>query len=975
MRQFKKLIEVALPLDAINSACAYEKMPGIGAHPRGLHQWWARRPLAAARAVIFSQMVDDPSEYVDELRDDPRKLRAAEHALKTCDKRASENLEHAATLESILIQQERDRLFEIIRELVQWKNLMNGKVLQAAHNEIRASWRRVCRANEEHMESTSLFDPDNLPGFHDPFSGGGALPMEAQRLGLRSFAGDLNPVAVLINKAMIEVPPELCDHPPVHPGPRARPGNYARTDGIAEDMRYYGQWMHHEACKRLGGIYPRLEGFTNDKEGETVVAWIWARTVYSPDPAYSDVRVPLISSFMLNSKKGEKAWIEPQVDRENGTISYNVRTGGDERDWVIAKQGTKTSGSNFRCLMSGAPILSSYIKAEGKGGRVESKMIGIVVQRKRGKEFRPPTEKQIKAAEVLQADCPKWRPDLPISQDKLASSLQQYGMTKFSDLFSVRQLKSLNVLCELLDEAYRKIEEDAKNTYSNYPHLRQNGGGGGAYARAIKLYLAFAISRCVVFSNTLCRWAPTSPKAMHLFGRQSFGIVWDFVETNTLESVVGGFTPAYEFIADCIATLPGRGVGHAEQMNAAQNHLAWRKVVSTDPPYYDNIIYADLSDFLYVWLRQMLQSDFPELFATMETPKTEELVATPYRHNGKDNAFSFFLAGMSSALRCLAEQTHPAFPVTIYYAFKQVETTGGAETIRTGWETFLEAVIQAGFAITGTWPVQSEQAYRMISMGKNAMASSIVLVCRKRSESLPSTSRREFASVLRSELQKALPQLQHERVAPVDLAQAAIGPGMAVFTRFSKVVNMEGQTLTVRDALTMINDMLDELLASQESRFDSATRWAIVWFEQFGFTEGDYGKAETLSTAKNISVDNLTQAGILSSEGGKVWLTRPEDLGDIDQRRLTAWGSIHLFIRVLESEGEEAASRLIGRPGIQPDIIPELCYRLYSICERTQRASDARAYNSLVQSWPEIVRLASAGAPQAVEHSDLLDNE
>jgi len=396
------------------------------------------------------------------------------------------------------------------------------------------------------------------------------------------------------------------------------------------------------------------------------------------------------------------------------------------------------------------------------------------------------------------------------------------------------------------------------------------------------------------------------------------------------------------------------------QADASAQKLSTNKVISSDPPYYDNIGYADLSDFFYIWQRRSLRAIYPELFATLAIPKTEELVASPYRHGNKQKAEKFFLDGMTRAMQRLAEQAHPAFPVTIYYAFKQAEKKADGGTSSTGWETFLEAVLEAGFAISGTWPMRTENSSRMIGQGTNALASSIVLVCRRRAAEAPVATRREFISALQEELPVAFSHLKESNIAPVDLAQAAIGPGMAIYTRFRRVVDAEGNSLPVREALALINQVLDEILAEAEGDIDADSRWALAWFEQFGFAEGDFGTAETLSKAKNTSVAGLVEAGIILSQGGKVRLLRPEELpADWEpesDKRLTVWELTHHLIRVL-AEGESVAAELAVKMGGRAENARDLAYRLYNLCERQQRAAEALAYNSLILSWPEIKRL------------------
>ena len=460
-------------------------------------------------------------------------------------------------------------------------------------------------------------------------------------------------------------------------------------------------------------------------------------------------------------------------------------------------------------------------------------------------------------------------------------------------------------------------------------------------------------------------------------------MIWDYAEGNPLgdssgawlvfvDGIVKAFSKTFESVTPMTS-------GFSTQMDAGVQIISSDRLVSTDPPYYDNIGYADLSDFFYVWLRRSLRQVFPDLFATLAVPKTEELVATAYRHGGKEEAEIFFLDGMTQAMRRLAEQAHPAFPVSIYYAFKQSENEADTGVASTGWETFLDAVLRAGFAVSGTWPVRTENSSRMIGQGTNALASSIVLVCRKRPAAAPTATRREFVTALKAELPVALAHLQRGNIAPVDLAQAAIGPGMAVYTRYAQVLDAAGKPLSVREALALINQTLDEVLAQQEGDFDEDSRWALAWFEQAGFAEGEFGVAETLSKAKNTSVAGMVEAGILASSRGRVRLLRPAELpADWDparDKRLTAWESVHQLIRVLETGGESVAASLVAKLGSEAEVARELAYRLYTICERKKRAAEALAYNALVQSWPEIMRLAQEGGQARKAQAGLFDEE
>ena len=961
----KKLIEVALPLDAINAASAREKSIRHG-HPSTLHLWWARRPLAAARAVIFAQMVDDPSASPDLFPTEAEQ------------------------------EKERERLFRLIEELVKWENTTNEQVLERARVEIRKSWRRTCADNTDHPRAAELFDPDKLPAFHDPFAGGGALPLEAQRLGLEAHASDLNPVAVLINKAMIEIPPKFAGQPPVNPASREERSLIERewkgAQGLAEDVRYYGQWMRDEAERRIGNLYPQVE-ITEEMVAERpdlerykgrklrVIAWLWARTVRSPNPAFADVDVPLASTFMLSTKEGKEAYVEPVI--EGGGYRFVVKVGKPE-DVEAAKAGTKLArGANFRCVMSGTPMGGDYIKAEGKAGRMGARLMAIVVEGERRRVYLAPTpEQEVVVSKVK----PEWSPDQSLPNDRRAIWCPLYGLTTFADLFTPRQLVALTTFSDLVGEARESVKKDMLGARASRPRrgqdalapkaaapqgddapLRDGGTGATAYAEAVGVYLSLGVSKLSDAQSSLCRWKTTMDQSIATFGRQALPMVWDYSEANAFAGMAGDPHVSINNMMRVVDQLPASLNGRADQAHAQCQVWSNASVVSTDPPYYDNIGYADLSDFFYVWLRRSLRSTFPELFSTLAVPKADELVATPYRHGSKEKAETFFLAGMTDAMCRLVEQAHPSFPVSIYYAFKQSETKGETGTVSTGWETFLAAVIKSGFSVTGTWPMRTELSNRMIGTGANALASSIVLVCRQRPANAPMATRREFIAALRAELPTALTYLQSGNIAPVDLAQAAIGPGMAVFTRYAKVLDAEGKPVSVREALALINQMLDEVLAEQEGDFDADSRWALAWFEQHGFDEGEYGVAETLSKAKNTSIAGIVEGGILASSAGKVRLLRPDELADdwdpTTDDRLTVWEAVHHLIRALETGGEPAAARVVAQLGASADIARELAYRLYTLCERKRRAAEALAYNSLVQSWPEIANLSRQEVP------------
>ena len=942
----KKLIEVALPLDAINKASAREKSIRHG-HPSTLHLWWARRPLAAARAVIFAQMVDDPSSCPD--------LFQTEKAQ----------------------EKERQRLFRIIEDIVLWENTSNETVLQKARDEIWQSWRRACAENVDHPRAKELFDRNKLPAFHDPFAGGGALPLEAQRLGLVSYASDLNPVAVLICKAMIEIPPKFAGRPPVNPESQKHMKEMQQlwpgARGLAEDVRYYGQWMRDEAEKHIGHLYPKIEVTTEMANNRsdlkpyvgkklTVIAWLWVRTVKSPNPAFAKVDVPLASTFILSTKSGKEVYVDPVIDGDGYRFTVNV---GVPRDAATAKNGTKLSGGSFRCLLSGVPIPYKYIDEEANANRMGARLLSVVAQSDRGRIYLPPTE----AMEIVAHEAkPKWIPDVP-SRGTWASNAQGriYGFRTFGDYFTPRQLVALTTFSDLVQEAHKRVKRDALSAGlpDDGKGLAIGGAEATAYADAIAVYLAFAVDKAADYWSTICSWHSSKELIRNTFGRQGIQMTWDYAETNVFSNSTGNVLSGIKWAQKALCMFPAIGRGVAAQADAQKQVISSGRVVSTDPPYYDNIGYADLSDYFYIWLRHSLKSVFPDLFTTLAVPKAEELVACSYRHGSKEKAEEFFLDGMTKAMHRLAEQAHPAFPVTIYYAFKQAESDGVDGTASTGWDTFLDAVISAGFAISGTWPIRTELANKLIGLNANMLASSIILVCRSAAATAPTATRGEFLTALKAELPTAFAHLRRANIAPVDLAQAAIGPGMAVYTRYAKVLDARGKPLSVREALGLINQTLDEALAEQEGDFDADSRWALAWFEQSGFAEGEYGVAETLSKAKNTSVGGMVDAGIVASKGGKVRLLKPAELPTdwepTTDPRLTAWEMVHHLIRALEAGGEPAAAMLAAKLGSKAETARELCYRLYAICERKKRAAEALSYNALVQSWPEITRLAREG--------------
>ena len=936
----KKLIEVALPLDEINKACAREKSIRHG-HPSTLHLWWARRPLAAARAVLFAQLVNDPG-YERYLGRGVNKEKA--------------------TLE-------RERLFKLIERLVVWENSNDPSLLAEVEAEIRKSWRETCALNRNHPRASVLFNPDNLPAFHDPFAGGGAIPIEAQRIGLKSYASDLNPVSVLINKAMLDIPQRFRGQPAVASSD-VRSGQLrlaTQASGLSEDIRYFGGRVRDRAFAKLKPFYPKIQvtkEIAQDRDdlkglvGQelTIMAWIWARTVRSPNPVVSGAMVPLFASSWLATKPGKEAWIEPVINEDGISYEFKVRKVGQP---AIGETVNRRGGT---CLLTKSPIDFKHIRAEGKAGRLGQRLMAIVAEGSRGRIYLSPTREMEETA-LLAA--PEEVPETELPVKALGFRVQEYGMTKHRHLFTSRQLLALEVFSDAIREIWSEIFESAikAGLPDDQTPLEGGGSGAAAYADAIAVYLAFALDRLMQQFSTLSVWSsnPAHELVVNMFSRQALAMTWDFGELNPFCNAAS-WDKCLDFLLKSVEQLlqmPRRDVGHCTQQDAQIQSISEDKLISTDPPYYDNIGYADLSDYFYVWLRRALRDRMPQLFSTVLVPKAQELVATPFRHGNRDLAEKFFMNGMTGAIHKLAEQSHPAFPVTIYYAFKQAESDEEG-TASTGWETFLDAVIAAGFEITGTWPMRTERKGRMVAQKTNALASSIVLVCRKRPDDATTISRREFIRELNGELPLALDEMTrggvNSPVEPVDLSQAIIGPGMAIFSKYAAVLEADGKPMSVRTALLLINRFL------AEDDFDHDTQFCMHWFEQHRWSAGQYGEADVLARAKGTSVGGLQQSGVIESSKGELRLLRWTELSsewspESDQR-LPIWEALHQLIRALSQVGESAAGALLARMPARAEPIRALAYRLYTLCERKGWTDDARAYNELVTAWSAIEQAA-----------------
>lgn len=928
----KKLIEVALPLEKINVESAREKSIRHG-HPSTLHLWWARRPLAAARAVIWASLVDDPSSH-------PEKFPTEEEQ-----------------------NRERQRLFRILEDLVVWENSNDEQVLEAAKAEI--------------LKSTG----GNPPELLDPFAGGGAIPLEAQRLGLKAHAHDLNPVAVMINKAMIEIPPRFAGMAPVNPDARTSKMSQAwsRAQGLAEDVRYYGEWMKQEAFKRIGHLYPKVKVPREQGGGEaTVIAWIWARTVKCPNPACG-CEMPLASSFVLSKKKGKEAWIEPTI--ANNKICFQVRQGKYPKEIENGtKQGKKAS---FRCPICKTGLLNGeYVDDEANAGRMSSVLMAVVAEGKHGRIYLNVDEAEVA---LLQSEIENYYCANEIEKKAshaqcrgtFASNAQgrYYGFHEFKDYFTNRQLTALTTFSALVAEAQQKAETDAVDAGMADDHLplRNGGQGARAYGEAVGVYLAFVIDKMTDYHSAICSWHNSKELIRNTFGRQAIPMVWDFVEANPFSNSAGCLDNMLEWVTKCILEFPASQTAEVGQYDAQRDCGLRDIMVSTDPPYYDNIGYADLSDFFYVWLRQSLRDTYPELFSTMLVPKAEELIATPYRHEGSvEAAKDFFEDGMLSACKQMYLYAREDIPVTIYYAYKQSDADADG-TASSGWETMLSAVVNAGFAITGTWPMRTEMANRSIASGTNALACSIVLVCRKRPADAPQTTRRNLINALRRELRPALKKLQDSNIAPVDLAQSAIGPGMGVFSRFKQVLEADGTPMSVRSALKIINEEIDLYFNEQVGDMDSASRFCVDLYTQYAYNEIKYGEAEILATAKSTSIPMMASHGILYAKAGIVHLVERGELPEkVDSGEQCIWLLTQQLTHAMAKGGIEACAKiLVDIFGSNGERAKDLAYRLYTIAERKNWANEAYAYNALVVAWPDIQARAAALKEIQPEQLDL----
>lgn len=935
----KKLIEVAIPLQAINEASGREKSIRHG-HPSTLHLWWARRPLAAARAVLWASLVDDPSAHPDRFPTDEAQAR------------------------------ERSRLFKICEELVKWENSNDPHVLDAARREIENSM------GSEPIE------------FLDPFAGGGSIPLEAQRLGLIAHAHDLNPVAVLINKAMIEIPPRFAGKPSVHPCTKTKKAKQnaqlplkqlnnclgGGCSGLADDIRYYGEWMKREANQKIGKFYPKVRitqkiGDTSIEKDANVIAWIWARTVTCPNPACR-CKMPLVHSFVLSRKKGEEIHIAPIVG-DDKAIRYEIRNGLPPSD---TPEGT-VDRSGAHCCVCHTPVDFQYIRDYGKKHGLGAQLIAIVADSEPRRCY---LEASDEYNNCINIDIDSSELDIKLPNNPRDFKTPNYGMARFSDLFTPRQLLALTTFSDLIGEVVDRVRQDARDAgmHDDEKPLAEGGDGALAYAQAIATYLAFAVDKGANLWSTICGWRSDNNVIRETFARQAIPMSWDYAEANPFSNSSGGLSLFVDKVADFISECSSYSVKSQARQFDAQSDCGLRQVVvSSDPPYYDNIGYADLSDYFYVWLRRSLKDVYPKIFRTVQVPKDEELIASPYRHqNDKDRAKDFFESGMSAACRQIYAYARDDVPVTIYYAFKQRDAASSdgdssipGATSSSGWETMLSSIVNAGFQITGTWPIRTEGKTRMLAQGTNALSSSIVLVCRKRPATAPTATRREFLRDLDKHLSQAIKALQESHLDPVDMAQSSIGPGMAIYSRYAKIVDQQNRPVTVRAALQLINARLDAYL-NDGSSYDKATQCCVEIYKQHAFDPVVYGDIDVLTRAKNTSVDALVALGVAHSARGQVALVKREDIYaaykannalTIEQKSC-AWIGCQLLAQALAQDGIVDAARIYRMFSLDDAAtIHELAYQLYHNADLKNCAKEAHVFNVVVAEWEQIQQRAA----------------
>jgi putative DNA methylase len=911
----KKLIENGIPLSVINEQSTREKSLRHGL-PSTIHLYWARRPLATTRSILFAQLVDDPAAHPDRFP-----------------------TEEAQT-------QERSRLFGLMKRLAVWENRNDGELYRQAHQAILDS------------------NDGKAPRVLDPFAGGGSIPLEAQRLGLESHASDLNPLAVIINKALIEFPSRFCGKAAIHPHTGTLSASHNRSDGLAEDIRYYGTLLRDKAFEKIGGLYPKVKG--DDGNEHTVIAWIWARTVTNPNPA-NPVQVPLVRSWWLSKKKGHEAWVKPII--EGNSIRYEVQHNADgpkgDAEGTVTRRGAVS-------IIDGTPIDFKYIRSESCAGRLSSQLIAVIAEGEHGRIYLNPSDSQ---RDVAECEKPGNPPTGNVFDWPGRINVYRYGMTHWADLFTNRQLVALTTLADLVGEVRDQVLADAKGAgMPDGDRLDAGGNGAQAYADAISVYLALAVSRLTDRCSSICGWDNTCEKMRNVFARQAIPMTWDYAEVNPFSTKSGNLLGQVEWVAEAVESVPAYPISEAQQTDAATRSYEGA-VVSTDPPYYDNIGYSDLSDYFYVWLRRMLDDVLPSVTSTILTPKAEELVANPYRHDGKAGAAEFFVDGFNHVFKHIRNDANPDVPMTVYYAYKQQDASNGTST---GWYALLDGLIRSGWEITATWPVRSELSNRMLASGTNALASSIVLACRPRPEDAPVTTLREFTRLLRAELTSSLKTMMSSGIDPVDLAQAAIGPGISVYSRYSHIREANGSDMPIQNALEIINRTLDEVLGESDTDYDPDTRFAVKWYQSYGWSPQSSGLADQLARSTDTSPSKLERGGIFNATGGKAHLLSPKELSGVwnpsKDSQISLWeAAVRLAGILQEGQGIESVSRALAQveaQGIPAEQIRDLGFRMFHAAEKRHDTEGALFFNGLVSSWDELTLGASKETAKISEQQE-----
>ena len=913
----KKLIEVDLPLDAINKESSREKSIRHG-HPSTLHLWWSRKPLAACRAVIFASMVDDPSSCPEEFPD------IASQSAK------------------------RQELHDLIEQLVKWENSNDENLLSQARTEIARS---VARSRDEiaPVKPKEILDylRDNAPTVHDPFCGGGSIPFETQRLGLKAVGSDLNPVAVLITKALIELPPKFADRPPNNPdadpmgitsgkGRQKQKVPWRGTTGLASDIRYYGKRMRDEAFKRIGHAYPRAT--LPDGSKNNVIAWLWARTVPCPNPACG-INMPLKTTFQLSKKRNNEHWVRPIIDRDANSISFRVQN----HDRGVPKNGT-VNRNGATCLACGNTVKLPYVREQSKAGHLGEQMIAIVVEGDRKRVYLSPDEGQLKLAINAKAS---WKPIAKLPEKALGFRLQNYGFNEWHQLFTDRQLLALTTFSDLMRDVRTLIIQN---------------GAEEEYADAICTYLSFAHTKMATRNCAYNRWDNTKDIVVGLFSRQVLSMNWDHAEANPFSMSNGSFLIAVDGVSRNVEKFLATTANGKSVQSDARSAIYSDKgpMVVTDPPYYDNIGYSDLSDFFYVWLRPMLRDVYPDLFAGILTPKSEEMVAAPLFDNPKQ----WFENALLDALKHLQNNCSGDYPSSIFYAYKQQEVQHGSHA-STGWETILNSIVAVNFQIVGTWPMRTELANRQRSLSANSLATSVVLVCRPRPEDARVATRQNFFDELNTELPIALDRLTRDgHIAPADLPQAAIGPGMEVYSKYRRVETISGELVPVREALQQINRVISEYLNKQEGELDDVSRFCVDWIKIRGYKDGPFGEAEDNARPKGLSVSTIGNIhNLINAERGIVQL-HPIAQYHPDRKPpmtdMTAWEgcmrmAYHLDTSNEKGEGIPGCGKIGRLMAGNLDSVERLAHILYNHYDNQNQPRNAYIYNQLVSEWQNIL--------------------